>query len=74
MGKNKFIEILQKRAQEQQIINNVPFHKLFIFLSTLLGENPWRIILPIAFICTVSLQLVLGKVFDEYILFIFGNI
>lgn len=74
MEKNNILIKLEQRVKEQQIVQTVPFKNLFLFLSQLLGENPWRIIIPISLLITLFLQLVFGKVFDEIILTIFGGL
>lgn len=71
MKKNNILTRLQQRAQDQYILHDVPFSGIFLLVSRLLGENPWRIIIPFSFLITVLLQLFLGKAFDEYILGIF---
>lgn len=74
MQQNNILTVLQERAKEQQIVSNVPFRNLFLFLSQLLGEKPWKIIIPFSFLLTLGLHIFFGKAFDEAILVLFGNI
>ncbi|HXS14932.1 MAG TPA: hypothetical protein VN711_02300 [Candidatus Saccharimonadales bacterium] len=75
MNERKFLEELQKRAQEtKQLEKNVYFPIFFRPISYYLGNHPWRILIPFAFLLTVVLQLLYHRQFDEIILWIFGSI
>lgn len=73
MNEQQFLNTLQKRAQEQEkIIKVLP--KMFIEISSWLGDHPWKTLIPIAFISTLILHGLLGKGYDEFILKIFGKL
>lgn len=75
MKKDKFLEELLKRADEQQIVlHDVPFPGLFLFVSKRLGEYPWRTLIPVSIGLSILLHLVVGKGFDEKVLWLFGAI
>lgn len=75
MTKHKFLDTLQQRAVEQHIVlREVPFPKVFLFISRQLGEYPWRILIPMAVIFSLFLHVILGKAFDERILWLFGSL
>ena len=74
MEKSNILNTLQERVQEQQLMQRVPFMRVFYFMSQLLGENPWRVIVPFAFLLTIYFQITFGKTFDETILNLFGAI
>ncbi len=73
MNEQQFLNTLQKRAQEQEkIIKVLP--KIFIEISSWLGDHPWKILIPIAFILTLVLHSLFGKGYDDLILKIFGKL
>lgn len=74
MEKDKILQSLQERAQEQQILRDVPFAKCFIFLSTVLGENPWKIVIPLSFGITILLHIFWGNMFDNAIFTVFKTL
>lgn len=70
----KFIKILQERAQEQKkILEAIPFPGIFQTVSIWLGVHPWRILVPLALILSIILHIVMGKIYDDIILKIFGG-
>lgn len=74
MNENDFLLKLQLRAAEQEkVMNNMPFAKLFTTTSVWLGTHPWRLLIPLAFIVTVILQLLFGSHFDYVVLRILGG-
>ncbi len=75
MNENEFIKTLEQRAREQEkIIKDMVFPKLFSSISIWLGTHPWRILIPLAFILTLVFHGILGKRYDEFILKIFGKL
>jgi hypothetical protein len=75
MNERKFIEQLQQRAKEQEkMLKDMPMHKVFLSVSTALGNHPWRLLIPLSIILTLIFHLALGKPYDEFILNIFGKI
>jgi hypothetical protein len=75
MNEQQFLKTLQERAREQEIIIRGMFlPKLFTSVSFWLGNHPWRILIPFAFIITIIFHEILGKRYDEFILKIFGKI
>jgi hypothetical protein len=75
MNEQRFLKILQERAQEQEkTIKGMFLPKLFISISFWLGNHPWRILIPLAFILTLIFHGALGRRYDEFILKIFGKI
>lgn len=75
MNEQEFLIQLEKRAREQELlIKKAPFHGVFFSLSMWLGENPWRVIIPIALLLTVVLRIVFGELYFNTILWIFGAV
>ena len=74
MKQNDIINSLQQRAKEQNFLYKVPFPYMFFFLSKTIGENPWRFLIPVSLVITLVLHMLLGKFFDERILWLFGEL
>ena len=75
MNEQQFLNKLQERTQEQEkIIKGMFLPKLFISVSFWLGNHPWRILIPLAFILTLIFHGAFGKGYDEFILKIFGKL
>ncbi len=75
MNEQQFLNTLQQRAREQEkIIKGMVFPKFFTSISLWLGNHPWRILIPLAFILTLIFHGILGKRYDELILKIFGKL
>lgn len=75
MNEREFIKTLEERARDQEkIIKGMVLPKMFTSVSFWLGNHPWRILIPIAFILTLIFHGVLGKRYDEFILKIFGKL
>jgi len=74
MEKNSIVTLIQERVEEQDIVKNIPFASLFIFLSQLLGENPWKIMIPFSFVITLILHFIYLNRFDEIILKLFRDL
>ena len=75
MNEREFIKTLEERAKEQEkLINGMVLPKLFTSVSFWLGNHPWRILIPISFIITLTLHGIFGKSYDEFILKIFGKL
>lgn len=74
MNEDKFLQILENKVKEQEkLIKNVPFPKIFKIVSLYLGEHPWRFGIPISLIVSFLLHLYFGKNYDNLILKIFGG-
>ncbi len=75
MNERDFIKALRERAHEQEkLIKNMPLPRVFSSVSLWLGNHPWRIIVPLAFILTYIFHITIGKPYDDLILKIFGKI
>lgn len=72
MQKADFLEELRIRAKEQQRLReNIPFPKVFVFLGTHLGNHPWRPLIPLSVIASCILYFLFGKVYIEFVLWLF---
>lgn len=72
MQKTDFLQELQKRAQEQQKLRQeIPFPKVFQFVSLHLGNHPWRPLIPISVVISFLLYAFFGKTYIEFVLWIF---
>lgn len=75
MNEHEFIKTLEERAKEQEkIIKGMLLPKLFVTVSFWLGEHPWRLLIPLAFVFTLIFDAVLGKSYIDFILKIFGKL
>jgi hypothetical protein len=75
MNEQQFLKKLEERAREQErIIKGMFFPKLFTSVSFWLGNHPWRILIPLAFILTLIFHYSLGTRYDEFVLKIFGKL
>jgi hypothetical protein len=74
MDEREFLELLEKRAREQEhVMQQVPLQRMFLATSLWLGEHPWRILIPIALILSILFRILLGYHYYELILKIFGG-
>lgn len=74
MNEREFLTKLQQRAKEQEKIMNTPlFPGILKTVSTWLGNHPWRILIPLAFLLTLMLYTTFGKQYGDLILRIFGG-
>lgn len=75
MNEHEFIKILRERAKEQEkLIKSMPLPKVFSSVSLWLGNHPWRILVPLAFILTLVFRAIFGKPYEDLILIIFGKL
>ena len=75
MKKDKFLGELLKRAEEQQIVlHDVPFPKVFLWIGKKFGEYPWKILIPLSVVLAIGLHIIVGRPFDEKILRLFGGL
>jgi hypothetical protein len=75
MNERQFLKKLQERAREQErIIKGMFLPNFFTSVSFWLGNHPWRILIPLAFILTLILHYTFGRRYDEFVLKIFGKI
>ena len=74
MNEREFLRKLQDRAKEQEkLINDMVFPRLFKAVSLWFGNHPWRLLIPLAFIFTLIFHGFIGKPYDDLILRIFGG-
>ena len=74
MNEHEFLTSLQQRAKEQEkLMNDMIFPGVFKTVSFWLGNHPWRILIPLAFIFSTLLHGLIGKAYDNLILQIFGG-
>lgn len=74
MNEREFLRKLQERAREQEkLINDMVFPGLFKATSIWLGNHPWRLLIPLAFIFTLIFHFTMGVPYDNLILRIFGG-
>lgn len=75
MNENEFLLKLQERAREQEkIVRDMPFSKVFSTVSLWLGHHPYRILVPLAFLITLLFRGVFGGSYTDFILKIFKTI
>lgn len=75
MNEAEFIQKLQERAQQQEkIIKDMPFSKVFSKVSLWLGHHPWRILVPLAILLTLLFRVILGGKYTDFVLSIFRNL
>lgn len=75
MNEHEFLKTLEERAKEQEkIIKGMVLPHFFTSISFWLGNHPWKILIPIAFILTLIFHGLFGKTYDEFILKIFGKL
>lgn len=74
MNERDFLKLLEDRAKEQEsLIRRMPFQSLFTATSLWLGEHPWRLLIPLAFLLTLAFRLIFGLAYYELVLKIFGG-
>jgi hypothetical protein len=74
MKETDFIQILQKRAQNQKReMQSVPFPMIFAFVIEWLSDHPWRFLIPLAFFISLLLRGVIGDSYTNVVLSIFSN-
>ncbi|HEX7042195.1 MAG TPA: hypothetical protein VF189_03005 [Patescibacteria group bacterium] len=72
MQENKFLEELQIRATEQKKLHSdIPFPAFFSFISTHLGNHPWKPLIPISVLISILFYFLFGKQYIEFVLWIF---
>lgn len=75
----EFFEELQRRLDENRRLyrDDSPFSVLDVpwarFLAPLLGVNPWKVMVPAAFLIALFLRLVFGQAFSEAVLRVLGG-
>ncbi len=75
MDEAEFILKLQERAREQEkLVRDMPFSKVFGTVSLWLGNHPYRILIPLAFLITLLLRGIFGGDYTDFILKIFKSI
>ena len=72
MQKSDFLQQLQERAKEQQLLHkDIPFPHLFSFLALHLGNHPWQPLIPLSVFASVALYFLFGNAYIEFVLSIF---
>jgi len=75
MNEGEFILKLQQRAKEQErIVRDMPFSKVFSTVSLWLGHHPYRILVPLAFLISLLFRGVFGGNYTDFVLKIFRTI
>jgi hypothetical protein len=75
MNEREFIRKLQERAKEQEkLIKGIPMPRIFSSVSLWFGNQPLKLLIPIAIILTIIFRLYFGKPYDSFILTLFGKI
>ncbi|MEK9176468.1 MAG: hypothetical protein AAB520_03430 [Patescibacteria group bacterium] len=75
MNEAEFIQKLQERAhQQEKIIKDMPFSKVFSTVSLWLGHHPWRILVPLALFFTFLFRGILGEKYIDFVLLIFRSL
>ncbi len=74
MNEREFLHKLQDRAFEQErIMKGMVMPTVFTTVSVWLGNHPWRILIPLAFLLSIIFHVSFGKGYDDIILRIFGG-
>ncbi|MDP3941098.1 MAG: hypothetical protein Q8Q49_02185 [bacterium] len=74
MDEREFLELLEKRAKEQeQLIKQMPLRRVFLLSSLWFGQHPWRILIPVALVLSLLFRWMLGYKYYELVLKIFGG-
>lgn len=74
MDQREFLLKLQKRVHEQEMImQGMVFPRVFTVVSIWLGDHPWRILIPLAFLVTLVFHFSFGKMYDDVIMRVFGG-
>lgn len=75
MKESDFIKQLQLRAKEQEhLFSAIPYPRVFLYVSKWLSDHPWRFIIPIAFLMSMFLRLMLGISYTNFILWLFSRL
>jgi len=74
MNEHDFLLKLQERAKQQEkLMGDMLFPRVFKTVSVWLGNHPWRILIPLAFIVSLIFHHTFGQPYDDLILRIFGG-
>jgi hypothetical protein len=75
MNEREFLIELRHRAQEQHILmRNMPFPYAFTFIAEWLGNHPWRLLIPLAFVLTLLFRGIFGTGYVDFILKLFRSL
>ena len=75
MDEREFLTELRKRSQEQhRIMRNMPFPYAFTLIVEWLGNHPWRLLIPLAFILTLIFRVVFGPAYVDFTLKLFSSL
>ena len=76
---NNFQLELKQRLEENRKLYREPSvfgaldNPVVRFVASYLGVNPWKVLVPVAFLLSLLLRIVFGRGFSEYILIILGG-
>ena len=74
MNEREFLRELNKRAAEQEkVMQDMPFPHVFSTVSIWFGNHPWRILIPIAIVLSILFHFTGGTRYDTLVLKIFGG-
>jgi len=75
MQERDFIRKLQLRAKEQErLLSSMPYPKIFLYVSRWLSNHPWKYLIPLAFILTLTIRMLIGKSYTDFILRLFSRL
>jgi hypothetical protein len=75
MNEREFIKELRLRANEQhRLMHNMPFSQAFTLIAEWLGNHPWRLLIPLAFVLTLILRVIFGPIYIDFILKLFSSL
>lgn len=76
MEEREFVSLLQKRVKEQHdLIEELPFPRVFAVITRWLSDHPWRYLIPLAFLLTLLMRNIIGSNFTDLVLrFFYGGI
>lgn len=75
MNEREFLHQLQAKAREQEkMLAQMPLSGIFVNVCYWLGEHPWRILIPLAFLISLLLRVSLGSSYTDMILRLFREI
>lgn len=75
MNEREFLIKLQERAKEQEkLIHGVAFPGFFMKVCLSLGNHPWRVLIPMAFLISLILRGIIGQGYTDFILLVFRKL
>lgn len=75
MNEYEFIQTLQKQAADQKhALSKMPMPHVYLIIVNWLGNHPWRILIPFAFLCSIVFRLIFGSEYTDFVLLIFRKL